>query len=247
MPWTPATFKGARCWAAVEADGRPVIEDGRRPIRYSDREGATLYRAAARAVVDGGGAPVTLPPGRAAAPSPPAPSAIPAALGKAGTRSAAQATSAKAQARQQLEALPLETIVVYADGACRGNPGPAGSGAVVMIPGRPPLERWRAHGQATNNIAELSAVGLALDALAEAGTDESSPVMVFTDSKYAIGVLSQNWKANANAELVAELRSRLRRWPALRWTWVAGHAGIEGNERADALARRGVEGSSSVG
>lgn len=242
--WTPATFKGARCWAAVEPDGTPVVEDGRRPIRYSDREGATIYRASARAVLAGDGGPVALPPGRAADARPAARPAEPGAaraLGKAGTRSAAQSTAALAQAGAQLAALAPGTIVAYADGACRGNPGPAGAGAVVRIPGREPVERWQALGTATNNIAELSAVGLALDVLAEAGVEASTPVVVFTDSKYAIGVLGKGWKANANAELVAGLRSVLRRWPALRWTWVAGHAGIEGNERADALARRGVD------
>ena len=68
------------------------------------------------------------------------------------------------------------------------------------------------------------------------------PARVYTDSSYAIGVLSLNWKAKANVELVAEIRDAVGRFDDLRFVKVPGHAGVPENERCDELARTAVTG-----
>ena len=101
------------------------------------------------------------------------------------------------------------------------------------------MERYAALGRATNNVGELTAVGLALDLCDEAGVADGVSVEVLTDSKYTHGVLTKGWKAKANAELIASLKARIKK-RTVRLHWIAGHAGIDGNERADALANQGV-------
>ncbi|MBW1879525.1 MAG: reverse transcriptase-like protein [Deltaproteobacteria bacterium] len=149
---------------------------------------------------------------------------------------------ARDAARALLDSLSAETVRVFTDGGCRGNPGPAGSGAVVVLPDGRRGEASRALGRATNNVGELTAIALALDLLEGAGVSESEPIALFTDSSYANGVLTRGWKAKANRDLILGLRERLTRWPNLTVYWVAGHVGIPENERADALANLGVDG-----
>jgi ribonuclease HI len=161
-------------------------------------------------------------------------------FGKAGTRTAAQATAAKAEASARVAAASL-AIRCFTDGACTGNPGPCGAGLVVKFPDGRVIEKHRALGVGTNNIGELSAIGMALEALDEAGVSAESEVVVFSDSQYARGVLTQGWKAKANVELITKLRAHLRTRPGVRLEWVAGHVGLAENERADALAGRGVD------
>lgn len=124
-----------------------------------------------------------------------------------------------------------DALIVYTDGACTGNPGPAGVG-VVIIDGGERREISEYLGQGTNNIAELTAIARALAEIA----DRERPVRLYTDSSYAIGLLTKNWKAKANQELVAELRATVARFPRLRFIKVKGHAGVPENERADQLA-----------
>ena len=140
----------------------------------------------------------------------------------------------------------MSGVVAYADGACRGNPGPAGAGALVLLPDGRQGEASLALGHATNNIGELSAIGLVLDLLTEPGVDTTTEWTLYTDSKYTMGVLTKNWKAKANQELIAGLKGRLREWTGVTMEWVPGHAGVWGNERADALARAGVEGETQT-
>jgi ribonuclease HI len=81
---------------------------------------------------------------------------------------------------------PKDAIIAYADGACSGNPGPAGLG-IVVVDGSTKTEISEHLGQATNNIAELTAIERVLDAV----TDKVRPLVIHTDSAYAIGVLSK--------------------------------------------------------
>ncbi|MDP2314568.1 MAG: RNase H family protein [Pseudomonadota bacterium] len=268
MNWIEADFKGTKVWAEVDDAGRPVAADGRRGIRYSDAPGAKVYRAAASAVKDLGGAPRGLDAGTPAAPStgattgassgasngasrgaagtsaPGAPARTNgrgSGFGKAGTRTAAQSAAAATDAQGRIAALPTGTVMAFTDGACTGNPGPAGSGAVVKLPDGRVFERFAALGIGTNNIGELTAIQLAVDLLTENAVDPSTPVALYTDSQYALGVLTKGWKAKANVELIASLKAALRPWKRLKIEWVAGHVGVPENERADALARKGVD------
>ncbi|MCA9494938.1 MAG: reverse transcriptase-like protein, partial [Myxococcales bacterium] len=140
--------------------------------------------------------------------------------------------------------LSPDTTRCFTDGACKGNPGPAGSGAVVELPDGRRAEAARSLGRATNNVAELTAIGMAIDLLETAEIAPISPVVIYTDSSYAEGVLKKGWKAKANTEIILELRQRLRARSGTRLEWVAGHVGVAGNERADELANAGVSGRS---
>lgn len=133
------------------------------------------------------------------------------------------------------DVMPPDAIHVWTDGACTGNPGPAGIGVVVLEGGKR-KEHAEYLGMGTNNIAELTAVLRGLDLVA----DRERPVRIYTDSTYAIGVLSMGWKAKANTELVAEIRDALVRFPDARFVKVPGHSGVPENERCDALARGAI-------
>jgi ribonuclease HI len=115
------------------------------------------------------------------------------------------------------------------------NPGPAGLGVVWLGPeGRRELSEFL--GEGTNNIAELAAIGRALEHI-----PESAPAIIHTDSRYSIGVLQDGWKAKANRELITTIRRQLAAHPSTRLVHVKAHAGIELNERADELARQAVQ------
>lgn len=243
MHWVLVSFKGKKVWAAAQPDGQLIADGGRIPIRYSDKAGVTIYRAGVSGIAPVAGAkPQELPDGKAADDSPKGAGGSRgkkgrgSGFGSAGNRTAAQAEAAKAQALGQLAAIPEGTHVAFTDGACQGNPGPCGAGAVVLLGDGTVLERGASLGIGTNNVGELTAVGLALDLLEEAGIDPQDPVVLHTDSKYSLGVLTQGWKAKANTALIGGLKTRLKGWPSLQIRWVAGHVGIAENERADALA-----------
>lgn len=247
MPWRKARFKGKDVWVAVDADGELAEQLGRVSMRYSDAEGAKLYRAGvANLDVDPSGPVRDLPEGVDAedrpATSARAPSGRGSGFGSARTRTAAQAEGAARDAQGRIDALPDGTTVIFTDGGCRGNPGPAGSGVFARFADGRTAEVARALGRGTNNIAELTAIEIALDLLDEAGLPADAPVAVFSDSTYAAGVLTKGWKAKANVELIAGIRARLAKRSGVRMHWVAGHAGVSGNERADALASAGVAG-----
>ncbi len=138
-------------------------------------------------------------------------------------------------------------IVIYTDGACSGNPGPGGWGAILMSGGH---RRELSGGETptTNNRMELMAAISALEAL-----KGPSNVTLYTDSKYVqdgIGKWIFGWKKNGwktadkkpvkNVELWQRLdQARLRH--KIKWEWVKGHAGDVENERADELAREGLQ------
>ena len=138
-------------------------------------------------------------------------------------------------------------IHIYADGACRGNPGPGGWGAFLQAGGAE-KELWGGEHGTTNNCMELTAVIRALEAL-----KRPACVLVHTDSQYVqkgISAWIHNWKRNGwktsdkkpvkNADLWQVLDSLAQRHD-IRWLWVKGHAGNPGNERADRLANRGID------
>ena len=141
---------------------------------------------------------------------------------------------------------PSGVVVVYTDGACKGNPGPGGWGALLVADERE-MELYGGEAATTNNRMELTAVIRALEAL-----KRPSDVEVHTDSQYVKNGIESwihGWKRNGwktadrkavkNAELWRELETLANRH-RVRWHWVKGHADNAGNLRADALANRGV-------
>jgi ribonuclease HI len=130
-----------------------------------------------------------------------------------------------------------ESIIVYTDGACHGNPGPMGIGVVILDRGQR-REVSEYLGEGTNNIAELTAILRALELIAPA--DRERPVLVHSDSAYALGLLSKGWKPKKNIELVEQLKREASGFPRLRAIKVAGHAGVSENERCDQLANAAV-------
>ncbi|HEU4624242.1 MAG TPA: ribonuclease HI [Steroidobacteraceae bacterium] len=140
------------------------------------------------------------------------------------------------------------TVEIYADGACRGNPGPGGWGVLLIHKDRE-KELSGAEPLTTNNRMELTAAIRALEALKRPGTS----ARVYTDSQYVIKGIEEwlpSWKARGwrtadkkpvkNQDLWQRL-DELASQHSLEWHWVRGHSGIEGNERVDALANRAID------
>jgi ribonuclease HI len=141
----------------------------------------------------------------------------------------------------------LSVVKIYADGACKGNPGPGGWGALLLLDERE-RELFGGELDTTNNRMELTAVIRALEAL-----KRHCRVELYTDSQYVQKGITEwirdwkrrDWKTAAkkpvkNADLWRELDAIAAKHE-VSWHWVKGHAGHPENERADALANRGVE------
>jgi ribonuclease HI len=128
-----------------------------------------------------------------------------------------------------------EKIEIFTDGACSGNPGPCGIG-IVMKYGARIRHFSESLGQGTNNIAELTAILRALRMV----KNPEIPVVVYTDSQYALGVLSLGWKAKQNRVLVEDIRREMQRFREVRFVKVEGHADIHLNNMADELARDSI-------
>jgi ribonuclease HI len=140
-----------------------------------------------------------------------------------------------------------DSVEIWTDGACKGNPGPGGWGALLRY-GEHERELFGGEAPTTNNRMELTAVIEALGSLTR-----RCQVVVHTDSQYVqLGItewlpnwIRRGWKTAdkkpvKNADLWQRLQAAAARHE-IEWRWVRGHAGDAGNERADELANRGVE------
>jgi ribonuclease HI len=140
-----------------------------------------------------------------------------------------------------------EAVDIYTDGACSGNPGPGGWGAVLLYRGYEKELYGGEPAKTTNNRMELMAAIQALESLTRAVS-----VRLHTDSTYLRNGVTKwlpRWKCNGwktadkrpvkNADLWQRLEAAMERHD-VDWRWVKGHAGNPGNERADALANRGM-------
>jgi len=142
----------------------------------------------------------------------------------------------------------LNEVVIYTDGACKGNPGPGGWG-VYLRSGAVEKDLWGGEVETTNNRMELTAVIEALKAL-----KRPCKLRLFMDSEYVRKGITEwlpGWKARGWKTAAKQPVKNVDLWQALdllvsssgheiEWLWVKGHAGDPGNERADALANRGV-------
>ena len=139
-----------------------------------------------------------------------------------------------------------ETVVIYTDGACSGNPGPGGWGSVLLYNGhRKELSGGEA--ETTNNRMEMMAVIVSLETL-----KRPCKILLHTDSTYVMkgmtewleGWKARNWKTAArkpvkNVDLWQRLDDAIARH-RVDWKWVKGHSGVPENERADELARNAI-------
>ena len=141
----------------------------------------------------------------------------------------------------------MKKVTIHTDGACRGNPGPGGWGALLRF-GDQERELCGGEPETTNNRMELTAAIRALEAL-----KEPCAVELYTDSKYLMdgitswldGWKARGWKTSAkkpvkNQDLWQSL-DQLADQHKINWHWVRGHAGHADNERADLLANKGLD------
>jgi ribonuclease HI len=140
----------------------------------------------------------------------------------------------------------VPAVHIYTDGACKGNPGPGGWGALLTFDGEE-REMFGGEPATTNNRMEMMAVIEALSALKRPST-----VVLHTDSQYVQKGITEwisGWKARGWRTAAKQPVKNVDLWKRLdevaskhqvQWKWVKGHAGHVGNERADALANRGV-------
>ena len=139
-------------------------------------------------------------------------------------------------------------IRIYTDGACKGNPGNGGWGALILHE-KEAIEIFGGEKETTNNRMELTAVIKALEKI----QGQEGEIEVYTDSTYVQKGISEwiiNWKRNSwkssnkkpvkNQDLWIRL-DQLKQQKTIEWKWVKGHAGHPENERADILANKGVE------
>lgn len=143
----------------------------------------------------------------------------------------------------------MNQVVIYTDGACKGNPGPGGWG-VLLLAGPHRKEMFGGERETTNNRMELTAVIEALRAL-----KRPCDVTLYLDSEYVRKGITEwihGWKAKGWKTAAKQPVKNAELWQVLdhlvstsghriEWRWVKGHAGDPGNEKADALANQGVE------
>lgn len=216
MPWKAFDFRGDKVWARVLDTGKPIVRNGLAEIRY--KLGAVKSYKTARENLEELEVEEEI-------------------LTDEAFGGAPVATPATQIRETPAQAADATTIVIHTDGACSGNPGPAGVGVHIVRPDRI-TEYSEFIGDGTNNVAELTAIlrGIELLEPGEAGCI----IHMYTDSGWSLGVLVGGWKAKKNVALIDKIKARLPEFPKLELLKVKGHAGASGNEEADELAVRAV-------
>ncbi len=218
--WKRMSFKGNKVWAAIHADNSLAVEKGNVLIKYNLKQDYE-YKVKEE----------SLEPESAAIPSQ--------KKTKTPKKNSAKSnlpSKKSSQIHEHEKNIPENCIKIYTDGASSGNPGPAGIG-VLLIYGENRKEISQSIGEATNNIAELTAIKIALEKLKR----NDLPVRIFSDSSYSIGLLSKDWKPKKNQDLITDIRSLMKNFKDLHFIKVKGHAGIKENEVADFLATSAIK------
>ena len=221
MPWKKYQFKDQTVFVRVLESGKPIVHRGRVEMRY--RLGASKsYRGSPESLIDVDGEIV---------------SDSEFSGGPAGGGSAPAAKDTNPIREAPAREVAATTIIIHTDGACSGNPGPAGVGVHLARPDEI-TELSEFIGEGTNNVAELTAILRALEMLRE--DEREAHVVLYTDSGWSLGVLVGGWKAKANLALIGKIKEKMALFPHLELLKVRGHAGQAGNEEADYLATMAV-------
>lgn len=221
MPWKQYEFKGQTVYVRVLPTGKPIVRHGRVELRY--KLGARKsYRASPEGLepVEGDMIEDSEMSGNAGA------GAATAALKETPTTPA-----------------DADTIVIYTDGVCSGNPGPAGVG-VYFERREQTVEISEYLGSGTNNIAELSAILRGLQTLRD--DERESLIHLYTDSAWSLGVLVGGWKAKTNADLIEKIRAEMATLPRLELLKVRTQTGNAGSEEADRLSNKATRREASA-
>jgi len=217
--WQRMWFKTNKVWVAVDGQGKPVTKDSKVLIKYQLKQDFEYW------VKKKNVSPIDSPPPKTKLQK------------KKGNRNKKSANDKPTAASEHWDESDFkDKICVFTDGASSGNPGPSGIGVVL---------RYREHekeisqfiGNATNNIAELKAIDAGLSAL----KNRNIPVRLYTDSKYAYGLLELNWKAQKNRQIVESIKKKMTGFKDLKILKVKGHSGHRENERADYLATAAIK------
>jgi ribonuclease HI len=175
-------------------------------------------------------------------------------FGSAGKRTASQKAAAVAFGVQLLAGILPHSLVAFTDGSANPNPGPCGAGAYIYHNEKDDwvTERFAALGHGTNNLGELWATGLALQAgharLLANPHHTYKQFYILTDSQFTRGILTLGWKSSQHPGLAKALKQFIRDFPIpVIIEWVPAHVGIEHNERADKLAEQGTKWSAAHG
>jgi ribonuclease HI len=219
--WKRMQFKKNKVWLATDLKGKPITKNGKSLIKYQlEQDYEYWVHPKSIKPIDASSSESNL--------------MEKSELAKASSKP--DNTTPEFATVPQTSTANGKTICIYTDGASSGNPGPAGVGILLKY-GKQEKELSKYIGIATNNIAELEAIRIGLLELKT--TDR--PVRIFTDSSYAHGVLGHSWKARKNQELIKSIKKIISKFKDFQIVKVKGHAGIEGNERADFLATSAIK------
>ena len=217
--WQRMWFKTNKVWVAVDAQGKAVIKDGKVLIKYQLKQDYKYW------VKQNNVNPIDAPPPKTKLHN------------KSKNRRKKSANDNSTAALEPWnESAYKDKICVFTDGASSGNPGPSGIGVVLRY-GEHEKEISQFIGNATNNIAELKAIEAGLSAL----KNRNIPVRLFTDSKYAYGLLELKWKPQKNRQLIDSIKKKMTAFKDLKIIKVKGHSGHPGNEKADYLATSAIK------
>ena len=167
-------------------------------------------------------------------------------LGKKGTRTQAQKVAVRAYGADLIAAIKPKSLVVFTDGASKGNPGPSGAVAYLYdnIPPYWDHESSVTLGHGTNNLGELWGLGMPLQMAKDrvlSHPDLYNHLHIFTDSQFSLGIVTDGWSSHSHPDLAKKIKFLVRHFPIpTTIAWVPAHCGIVSNERADELGNRGA-------
>lgn len=219
MSWVRKKFKKCKVYVLVDEKEHILLnKNGFAQIKYSNKEDEKIYNASKEEIVEISSESITKTNNNVRQ-----------------KKISPKKTSSKSTTNKPTVSSSNE-IIIYTDGACTGNPGPAGIG-ILLISGKHQKEISEYIGEATNNIAELKAIKKSLEIL----KTKTSPITIYTDSQYSLSVLNGAYKAKKNKELIKSIQELLTTFTQVQILKVLGHSGVWGNEKADDLATSAIK------